>query len=144
MMLSEILKLAIDSFRAEQAALCADGAGHGDRDGVGDPGGDDRADGQAVHPERNPEDRHQRGRGRVLAAAARPAPRGCIYNDFLTREDEKAVLAQVPSVMDSSPVLEMHDHISFGSGVVKDTLVLGVSPQYQQVRNLIVLCRQVL
>ncbi|MGA8085915.1 MAG: ABC transporter permease [Terracidiphilus sp.] len=61
------------------------------------------------------------------------------YNDFLTREDEKAVLAQVPSVVASSPVLESHDHISFGSGVVKDTLVLGVSPQYRQVRNLIVL-----
>jgi putative ABC transport system permease protein len=26
----------------------------------------------------------------------------------------------------------MHDRISFGGGVVKDTLVLGVSPQYQQ------------
>ena len=61
------------------------------------------------------------------------------YNDFLTREDEKAVLAQVPSVVASSPVLESHDRISFGGGVVKDTLVLGVSPQYKDVRNLIVL-----
>jgi putative ABC transport system permease protein len=61
------------------------------------------------------------------------------YNDFLTREDEKAVLAQVPSVVASSPVLQAHDRISFGGGVVKDTLALGVSPQYQQVRNLIVL-----
>ena len=32
----------------------------------------------------------------------------------------------------------MHDRISFGGGVVKDTLVLGVSPQYQHIRNLIV------
>ena len=39
----------------------------------------------------------------------------------------------------SSPVLEMHDRISFGGGVVKDTLVLGVSPQYRNVRNLVVL-----
>jgi putative ABC transport system permease protein len=61
------------------------------------------------------------------------------YNDFLTREDEKAVLTQVPSVVASSPVLESHDRISFGGGVVKDTLVLGVSPQYKNVRNLIVL-----
>ena len=60
------------------------------------------------------------------------------YNDYLTREDERAVVAQVPSVEFSSPVLEMHDRISFGGGVVKDTLVLGVVPQYQQVRNLIV------
>ena len=61
-----------------------------------------------------------------------------VYNDYLTREDERAVDSQVPSVMYSSPVLETHDRISFGGGVVKDTLVLGVVPQYQQVRNLIV------
>lgn len=60
------------------------------------------------------------------------------YNDFLTRDDEKAVLAQVPSVVASSPVLQSQNPISFGAGVVKDTLVLGVSPQYKQVRNLIV------
>ena len=40
--------------------------------------------------------------------------------------------------MYASPVLEMHDRISFGGGVVKDTLVLGVSPEYQQIRNLLV------
>ncbi|MGD0294847.1 MAG: ABC transporter permease [Terracidiphilus sp.] len=60
-----------------------------------------------------------------------------VFNDYLTREDEKAVLAQLPGVMYSSPVMEMHAPISFGRGVTKDTLVLGVSPQYQQVRNLI-------
>ncbi len=62
-----------------------------------------------------------------------------LYTDYLTREDERAVLAQVPSVTFSSPVLEAHDRISFGGGVVKDTLVLGVSPQYKGVRNLVVL-----
>jgi putative ABC transport system permease protein len=61
-----------------------------------------------------------------------------IYNDYLTRDDERAVDQQVPSVMYSSPILEMHNPISFGSGVVKDTLVLGVVPDYQKVRNLIV------
>ena len=61
-----------------------------------------------------------------------------VYNDYLTREDERAVVAQVPSVLYSSPILEMHDRISFGGGVVKDTLVLGVVPEYQKVRNLIV------
>jgi putative ABC transport system permease protein len=34
--------------------------------------------------------------------------------------------------------MELHARISFGSGIVRDTLVLGVSPQYQQIRNLIV------
>jgi putative ABC transport system permease protein len=60
------------------------------------------------------------------------------YNDYLTRDDEGAVLAQLPGVQYSSPVMDMHDRISFGGGVVKDTLVLGVSPQYQQIRNLLV------
>jgi putative ABC transport system permease protein len=62
-----------------------------------------------------------------------------LYNDSLTRDDEKAVLAQVPSVLFSSPILEMHERISFGGGVVKDTLVMGVSPEYKDVRNLMVL-----
>ena len=60
------------------------------------------------------------------------------YNDYLTREDERAVEAQLPAVQYSSPVMEMHDRISFGGGVVKDTLVLGVVPAYLKVRNLIV------
>jgi putative ABC transport system permease protein len=60
-------------------------------------------------------------------------------NDYLTRDDETAVLEQVPFVAYSSPMLQMHDRISLGSGVVKDILVLGVSPQYRQVRNLLVI-----
>src|ERR1700761_7542056 len=58
-------------------------------------------------------------------------------NDYLTREDETAVIEQVPSVPFSSPMLQMQPRISFGNGVTKDILVLGVSPQYRQVRNLI-------
>jgi putative ABC transport system permease protein len=61
-----------------------------------------------------------------------------LYNDYLTREDEKYVDEQVPDVLYSSPVLDMHERISFGSGVARDTLVLGVSPDYQHIRNLIV------
>jgi putative ABC transport system permease protein len=61
-----------------------------------------------------------------------------LYNDYLTRDDEKAVIAELPGVIYSSPVLEMHDRISFGSGITKDTLVLGVSPQYLQIHNLLV------
>ena len=61
-----------------------------------------------------------------------------VYNDFLTRDDEKAVTAQLPGIMYSSPVLQMNTRISFGGGIVKDTLVLGVSPQYQHIRNLLV------
>ena len=61
-----------------------------------------------------------------------------IYNDFLTREDEKTVDQQAPGVMYSSPVLSMHNRLSFPGGIQKDTVVLGVSPEYQQIRNLIV------
>ncbi|HEX4021936.1 MAG TPA: ABC transporter permease [Acidobacteriaceae bacterium] len=59
--------------------------------------------------------------------------------DFLTIDDLTAVQEQVPGLVASSPMLEMHDGISMGNGSVKDILVLGVSPQYRKVRNLIVL-----
>ena len=36
-------------------------------------------------------------------------------------------------------MLEIHDRISMGGGVTKDTMILGVSPEYKQVRNLKVL-----
>jgi putative ABC transport system permease protein len=62
-----------------------------------------------------------------------------INNDFLTHEDELAVEEQVPTVAYSSPLLQDHDRVSFGGGVVKDVLVLGVSPEYVHVRNLVVL-----
>ncbi|MGD0158376.1 MAG: ABC transporter permease [Terracidiphilus sp.] len=60
------------------------------------------------------------------------------YNDFLTREDEKAVDQQVPGIMFSSPVLSMHNRLTFPGGIQKDTVVLGVTPEYEQIRNLIV------
>jgi putative ABC transport system permease protein len=59
-------------------------------------------------------------------------------SDFLTVEDQKAVVAQLPGVLYSSPVVDMHDRISFGGGVMKDTLILGVSPQYRNIRNLLI------
>lgn len=59
--------------------------------------------------------------------------------DFLTKDDLTAVTDQVPGIIGSSPMLQLHDPISFGNGNVKDVLVLGVSPQYKNVRNLVVL-----
>src|SRR5665213_321384 len=59
--------------------------------------------------------------------------------DFLTEADLTTVSEQVPGILWSSPMLEMHDPISFGDGNVKDVLILGVSPQYESVRNLLVL-----
>src|ERR1700742_4796555 len=48
-----------------------------------------------------------------------------IQSDFLTFDDEHTVDEQVPSVSASSVVLEMHQNISI-SGAVREVLVLGV------------------
>ena len=53
------------------------------------------------------------------------------YNGFLTAEDEQAVDQELPSVLYSSPVLQNRTRISLGGGLEKETLVLGVSPQYR-------------
>jgi putative ABC transport system permease protein len=58
--------------------------------------------------------------------------------DFMTLDDMHAVLEQVPGIVASSPMLEFHDNVSLGGGVTKSTMLLGVSPQYRMVRNLIV------
>ena len=138
MMLSEILKLAIDSFAASKLrfALTALGMVIGTASvilvvTIGLTGR------QFILNEiqkigTNQVEVEYSGGGSVGAEKV-------VYNDFLTRDDEKAVLAQVPSVVASSPVLQSHDRISFGGGVIKDKLILGVSPQYRDVRNLIVL-----
>ncbi len=59
--------------------------------------------------------------------------------DYLIKDDLAAVVNQVPGIVAASPMLQMHDRISFGDGKTKDVLVLGVSPQYQEIRNLVVL-----
>ncbi len=59
--------------------------------------------------------------------------------DFLTIDDLTAVDQRVPRIIWSSPMLQMHDPISFGDGKIKDILILGVSPQYKNVRNLVVM-----
>jgi putative ABC transport system permease protein len=46
------------------------------------------------------------------------------------------VREQVPGIVASSPMLEYHDTLSIGNGITKDTMILGVSPQYREVRNL--------
>ena len=59
--------------------------------------------------------------------------------DFLTLGDMRAVQEQVPGIQAASPMLELHDRIGVGGGKERDILVLGVSPQYVTVRNLEVL-----
>ena len=137
MLLSEILKLAMDSFRAAKTrfALTALGMVIGTASvilvvTIGMTGREyvlnliQKFGTNSVEVE-------YAGGGATAAERVR-------YSDFLTREDERVVDAQMPGIMYSSPVMDMHDRISFGGGVVKDTLVLGVSPQYEFIHNLIV------
>src|SRR5271156_622297 len=58
--------------------------------------------------------------------------------DYMTLDDMHAVLDQVPGIVASSPMLEFHDNVSMGGGITKSTMLLGVSPQYRIVRNLVV------
>jgi putative ABC transport system permease protein len=59
--------------------------------------------------------------------------------DYMTREDMMAVVNSIPDVVAYSPMLEVHDRISIGGGITKDAMLLGVSPQYKEVRGLVVL-----
>ncbi len=58
--------------------------------------------------------------------------------DYMTLDDMHTVLEQVPGIVASSPMLEFHDNVSIGGGITKQTTLLGVSPQYRIVRNLVV------
>jgi putative ABC transport system permease protein len=59
--------------------------------------------------------------------------------DQMTYEDMQAVVNSVPGIVAYSPMLEVHDRIGVGGGITKDTMLLGVSPQYREVRGLVVL-----
>jgi putative ABC transport system permease protein len=138
MMLSEIVKLAVDSFRASKLrfALTALGMVIGTASVI-------LVVTIGLTGKRFILDEIQKiGTNMVeveYSGGGATGAENVLYNDYLTREDESAVVNQVPSVLYSSPMLEMHDRISFGGGVVKDTLVLGVTPEYKDVRNLIII-----
>jgi putative ABC transport system permease protein len=137
MMMSEILKLAMDSFRASKTRFMLTALGMV----IGTASvilvvtigltGKNYILGLLEKIGTNYVELEYSGGGATAAERAR-------YTDYLTRDDEKAVDQEVPGVIYSSPVLEMHNRLSFGGGIQKDTVVLGVSPQYQQIRNLIV------
>ncbi len=136
MLMSEILRLAADSFRASKArfALTALGMVIGTASvilvvTIGLTGKQYILE-LLQKIGTNSVELEYAGGGATAAERAR-------YNDYLTREDEKAVDQQVPGIMYSSPVLTMHNRISFPGGIQKDTVVLGVDAQYKNIRNLI-------
>jgi putative ABC transport system permease protein len=55
--------------------------------------------------------------------------------DLMTRDDMKAVQDQVPGVVYASPMLEFSDDIRLPGGRTQQTKILGVSPQYKDIRN---------
>jgi putative ABC transport system permease protein len=59
--------------------------------------------------------------------------------DPLTMDDLRAVREQVPGVVVASPVVPLDERIPVGNGRERDLRVLGVAPEYRQVRNLVVL-----
>lgn len=136
MMLSETLRIAVDSFRASKTrfALTALGMVIGTASvilvvTIGMTGKQYILE-QLQKIETNSVEIEYSGGGANASAHGS-------HGDALTVEDQKAVVAQMPGVMYSSPVIDMHDRISFGGGVMKDTLILGVDSQYRYIRNLV-------
>jgi putative ABC transport system permease protein len=60
-------------------------------------------------------------------------------SDFLTLDDLDAVREQVPGISNASPMIEYHDRIVVPGSKERDIEVLGVSPPYLYVRNLLIL-----
>jgi putative ABC transport system permease protein len=58
--------------------------------------------------------------------------------DPLTIDDLHAVQESVPGIVASSPVTQLSDRIPVGNGREKDVTILGVSPEYVRVRNLVI------
>jgi putative ABC transport system permease protein len=58
--------------------------------------------------------------------------------DPLTIDDLQAVREGVAGIAASSPVTQLSDRIPIGDGKEKDVTILGVSPEYVRVRNLVV------
>src|ERR1700722_3011823 len=60
-------------------------------------------------------------------------------NDSLTIEDMEAVQHEVDGIAAASPVLPLNERVAVGDGKERDLQIMGVYPEYQQVRNLIIL-----
>jgi putative ABC transport system permease protein len=58
--------------------------------------------------------------------------------DPLTVEDLHAVRAEVPGIVAASPVIDLSDRIPVGGGKERDIHILGVTPDYAVVRNLVI------
>ncbi len=60
-------------------------------------------------------------------------------NDAITIDDMLAVREQVAGIAAASPVVPLSERVPVGNGKERDLQILGVYPEYLQVRNLVVL-----
>ena len=58
--------------------------------------------------------------------------------DPLTIDDLQAVQQDVPGIVASSPVTQLSDRVPVSNGSEKDVTILGVTPDYLRVRNLVI------
>ena len=58
--------------------------------------------------------------------------------DPMTIDDLTAIRSNVPSIVAASPVIDLSDRIPVGGGKERDIHILGVSPEYRIVRNLVI------
>lgn len=71
---------------------------------------------------------YESGQGRINNSAIDP----------LTIQDMEAVQHQVSGIAYASPVLPLNERVAVGNGKERDLQIMGVYPEYQQVRNIIV------
>jgi len=82
------------------------------------------------------------GIGANMVYAFREAMGTASAQDDLTVGDMHAVEQQVNGIVAASPMVQLHTRIPTGNGKELDVLVMGVGPQYCEIRNLEILaCR---
>jgi putative ABC transport system permease protein len=57
-------------------------------------------------------------------------------HDYLTVDDMRAVEQRVPGIQAATPVLNLHQSFTSGGGKERDVLILGVNPEYADIRRL--------
>ena len=60
-------------------------------------------------------------------------------SDALTIQDMEAVQHQVDGIAAASPVLPLNERVAVGGGKERDLQIMGVYPEYEQIRNLVIL-----
>ena len=80
--------------------------------------------------------RHQRNLGRIFWSFQRRIERG--RGRLSHRQGHGGGQQQVPGIQAASPVLNMHQRIAVEGGKEREILILGVDPDYQRVRRIIV------